>query len=389
MTHPSQELDNVIEFTRDLVRIPSVLGTEGEVAEAVRERMEKLGFDLFEIDPVGNTVGLIEGEEDGPTLLFDAHMDTVDVLPREAWTYDPFSAERVGNRIYGRGTADMKGALAAMVIGAGTLNRAHLAGRIIVSASVEEESIEGMALREVMRRYDPDYVVIGEASELNLVRAGRGRAEFLVEVPGKPAHASSPHLGKNAIHAMRAAIDRIEKLEPGVHPFVGSGVFCLTDIISTPYPAHSVVPSGCTSTYERRLVPGETQEQVQQQFLEACFAAGIPDASVELVEASVATYTGHLLTQPKWFPPWEMPEDSLLVQRALQGLRDQGLDPGLASYRFCTNGAYSAGMAGVPTIGFGPAAEPLAHIVDEYVEVEQLELAYKGYQGIAQALLRA
>jgi putative selenium metabolism hydrolase len=253
----------LIDFTCALVRLRSVLGDEKLVADHVSREMRRLLFDHVEIDDTGNAVGLIRGLHDGPTILLDAHMDTVDVVPEDAWSHDPFGGEVADGRIWGRGSSDMKGALAAMVYAAARLERARVAGTVVVSASVGEESVEGAALREVMERHEPDFVVIGEASGLDLVRAGRGRAEFVIETAGKPAHASNPDQGVNAVHKMAAVIAEIEKIPMPDNPFVGRGVMCLTDIVSVPYPAHSVVPSGCRVTYERRLLPGEERDGVE------------------------------------------------------------------------------------------------------------------------------
>ena len=258
---------------------------------------------------------------------------------------------------------------------------------VVVSASVNEELIEGAALRMVMQRYGADVVVIGEASRLQLVRAGRGRAEYVLETVGSPAHASSPHLGLNAVHRMCAVIAAIEALPMPSHPFVGDGVMCLTDVISTPYPAHSVVPSGCRATYERRLLPGETEGSVLGEIEEACFRAGADDTRIRLAETDVTSYTGVRWAESKWFAPWELPEDAEVVQQALRGLRAAGQDPGLAAYQFCTNAAYSAGHAAIPTIGYGPGAESDAHVVDESLAIDELLAAGRGYRAIAEALL--
>lgn len=377
----------LVDFAADLVRIRSVLGKEQSVAERVLAEMRFAGFDRVELDSAGNAIGILEGKEPGPTVLFDAHMDTVDVTPASAWTRNPFGGEIVDGRLYGRGSADMKGALAAMVHGLGALSESTLRGRIVVSASVNEELIEGAALRMVMQRYGADFVVIGEASELDVVRAGRGRAEYVIETVGRPAHASSPHRGVNAVHRMSAVIDAIEALPMPSHPFVGDGVMCLTDIISIPYPAHSVVPSGCRATYERRLVPGETEGEVLGQIEEACRRAGAEDTRIRLAQTDVTSYTGVRWAESKWFAPWELPEDSELVQAALTGLRGVGQEPGLSAYQFCTNAAYSAGHASVPTIGYGPACEADAHVIDESVAVADLLTAGRGYRAIAEALL--
>ena len=377
----------LIDFTCALVRLESVLGNERTVAEHVAREMRRLQFDHVEIDGDGNAVGVMRGLGDGPEVLFDAHMDTVDVVPADAWAHEPFGGEVAGGRIWGRGSSDMKGALAAMVYAAAGLDRAKLAGAIVVSASVGEESVEGAALRTVMDDHAPDFVVIGEASNLDLVRAGRGRAEFILETVGQPAHASSPAAGVNAVHRMAAVIGEIEKIPMPAHDFVGRGVMCLTDIVSVPYPAQSVVPSGCRVTYERRLLPGEEHQAIEAEIVAACSRAEATDTLVSLATTDYRTYTGVRWVEPKWFSPWELEEDHSLVQTALRGLRSAGLDPGFGSYQFCTNGAYSAGAAGVPTIGFGPSTEQHAHVVDEFIEIDQLLRARAGYAGIATALL--
>lgn len=379
--------DALVEFTRDLVRIPSLFGHEKAIAEAVARQMQTLGFDHVEIDAWGNAIGIIEGAADGPTLLLDAHIDTIDVIPSDAWSRDPFGGELVDGRIYGRGSSDMKGALAGMIYAAAGIDRTEIAGRVVISASVAEEIIEGIALRQVMQRYPPDCVVIGEPSNLNLLRGGRGRAEFVLRTRGRPAHASTPEQGVNAIHKMARVIDAIESLPMPEDPVVGRGVMCLTDIISNPYPAQSVVPSGCRVTYERRLIPADTLDGLMAEFRQACERADAADTEIELAVADFTTYTGVHRKHPKWFPAWIIDEDHELVQKALRGLRRAGLDPQLTAYQFCTNAAYSAGEASVPTIGFGPSPESLAHIVDEYLEVEQLLKAARGYAGIITALL--
>lgn len=382
----SEYQDALINFTRDLVRIPSLFGHEKEMAEEVAQRMRALNFDRVEIDAYGSAIGVIEGAADGLTLLFDAHTDTIDVHPRDAWSHDPFGGELIDGRIYGRGSTDMKGALAGMIYAAASIDREHLAGRVVVSASVAEEIIEGIALQQVMERYPPDFVIIGEPSNLNLVRGGRGRAEFVLHAQGKPSHASAPHQGVNAVHKMARVIEAIEALPMPRDPVVGQGVTCLTDIISDPYPAQSVVPSGCRVTYERRLVPADSLDGVMTELRQACERASAADTEIDLAVADFTTYTGVNWKKPKWFPAWVLDEDHELVQKALRGLRQAGLDPQVKTYNFCTNAAYSAGEADVPTIGFGPSPEHLAHIVDEYLAVDQLIKVAEGYAGIIGAL---
>lgn len=376
----------LIYFTQRLVQQPSLTGEEGSVIHIVIEEMRALGFNKIWVDENGSAIGIIEGTQPGKTILFDAHVDTVGIAPGSVWTKDPFGGEIVNGYLYGRGAADMKGALAAMVHSAASVDRSRLAGRVVVSSSVMEEVYEGGALKTVMDAIKPDYVVIGESSNLNLVHGGRGRAEIHLETIGKPSHSSSPQLGVNAVHLMMKVIEQVEKIELGEHPLLGPAILALTDIISEPYPGYSVIPSRCKATYDRRLLPNETIEDVLGAIKSLPALKGIPFNAI-IAQGEHQTYTGKTLTCTKFFPAWELEENHHLVQSALSGLRASGLDPQLSAYRFCTNAAYSIGMAGIPTIGFGPGTEADAHVVDERLSLDALEKVALGYKGIIESVL--
>ncbi|MCA9924442.1 MAG: YgeY family selenium metabolism-linked hydrolase [Anaerolineales bacterium] len=374
-------MDKLINFVQRLVQTPSLSSEEGPVVDIILQEMRKLGFDRVWADVNGSAIGIIEGTHPGPTILLDAHCDTVGIAPGSTWQRDPFAAEVADGFVHGRGTADMKGALAAMVYAAAGIDRTQLAGRVAVSATVLEEVMEGISLGTVIEAVQPDFVVIGEASKLNLNRGGRGRAEIHIETIGKPAHSSNPQLGVNAVHEMFKVISAIEAIDLPKHPLLGDAIMALTDIISDPYPGYSVVPSRCRVTYDRRLLTGETQESVSAQIMAL---PGLDNVNFEarIAEGEHSTYTGGVLRGPKFFPAWEFAEDHPFVQSALGGLHSAGLSPEVAAYRFCTNGATSAGVLGIPTVGFGPAAEGDAHVVDERVWIDELETAVRGYQGI-------
>lgn len=377
----------LIEFTRDLVRLPSPSGEEQRVAERVAAEMRALGFDLVETDECGTVIGIIEGAQPGPTVLLDAHTDTVGIAPGAPWSRDPFAADIVDDAIVGRGSADMKGALAAMVYGAAAADRAALAGRVVVSASTMEEVLEGVALQAVMERHPADFVVIGEATELNVARGGRGRAEIHLETIGRPGHTSAPHLGRNAVLDMMRVIEAVERLRLPVDPLVGPAILALTDIISDPYPGHSVIPSRCRATYDRRLLPGESAEDVLAA-ITGLEELGDIRLTARIGKGEYQAYTGQTLEAEKFFPAWVLAEEDPFLRRALAGLHAAGLEPRLSAYRFCTNAAYSAGRAGVPTIGYGPAAETDAHVVDERLRLDDLVAAARGYQSIIEAVCR-
>ena len=377
----------VISFTRSLVRCPSRFGEEDAVVSLILTQMTELGFDRAWRDANGSAIGIIEGKLPGPTILLDGHCDTVGVAPGVTWAHDPFGGDlREGGFIYGRGTADMKGALAAMIYAAAGLDRARLRGRVVVSATVMEENLEGAALKDVMDAVRPDFVVIGEATDLKLNRGGRGRAEIHLETIGRPSHSSTPHLGRNAVHDMLRVVAAVERLPMQSDSFLGPAILALTDIISDPYPAYSVIPSRCRVTYDRRLLPGETERDVLGAITDLPELAGIELHAI-IAQGEHTTYTGAVLRGPKFLPAFVFQEEHPFVQTAARGLRSVGLDPQMGAYRFCTNAAYSAGVAGVPTIGFGPGREEDAHVVDERIGVADVLTAERGYRGIIEAAL--
>jgi acetylornithine deacetylase/succinyl-diaminopimelate desuccinylase-like protein len=249
-----------------------------------------------------------------------------------------------------------------------------------------EEVLEGVALKTVMESHPPDFVVIGEATDLNLARGGRGRAEIHLEAIGVPTHSSAPHLGRNAVIDMTKVVSGVEGVDLPSHPLMGPAILALTEITSAPYPANSVVPSICRATYDRRLIPGETEEGVLAPFLSQAESHQVTlKAAIGMGEYE--TFTGNTLRQEKFFPAWLFPEEDWFVTRALKGLSESGLSPEVGAYRFCTNAAYSAGVAGVPTVGFGPAKETDAHRVDECLKLVDLEAAADGYVGIIHEVL--
>lgn len=381
------DVEALTDFVLRLVGQRSPSGQEMEVANLVQMEMDRLGF-AVEVDELGNVVGSVTAGP-GPCVLIDAHMDTVGVTDPQAWSHSPWG-ERAGPLIYGRGTMDMKGPLAATVYGIGMLSESLPAGRVVVSATVAEELVEGTATIHVAERVAPDFVIICEATSLKLARGQRGRAEILVETSGRPTHSSRPELGVNAAEAMVDVVSALRSFTPPHHDVLGKGILVLTDVKSEPYPGLSVVPDRCMATFDRRTLPGETEEDVLEP-IEGAIAEALRDseasARASIAEDDFACYTGHRLVAPNFAPAWFFDESEPIVVAAQQALRAAGIASELSSYAFCTNGSGTAGRLGIPTIGFGPGDEQLAHRIDEHVTVNELILAAHGYAAIAKALV--
>jgi putative selenium metabolism hydrolase len=385
---------NVEDLTQRLVAAPSHAEVgEAAAAEVARAAMVALGYRDVGIDHAGNVTGRMPGTgASAGVVVFDGHLDTVGVGDPSAWTSAPFTAVERMERLYGRGTADMKGAIAAMICGIAALKDDPAACDVVVSASVAEELVEGIAFGYVLDRYPAKAVVIGESTNLHLARAQRGRAEVLVETIGIPAHSSTPHLGVNAVKSMAALVTVLSGLPMPSDPLLGPAVLEVTDIMSHPYPGLSVVPERCRATFDRRTLVGEVDEDIlaEVQAIIDALAADDPTlrAEVGIAIDRFRTYTGHEIVAPNFAPAWKMADDAPIVELACAGLTRAGLLPVLTHYSFCTNGSESAGRRGIPTVGFGPGEETEAHRIDESVDIGHLHAAVTGYEMLARELAK-
>jgi putative selenium metabolism hydrolase len=380
--------DQIVSLTQELIRTQSFSGQEGEAAELVQKSMLSLGYDDVQVDKLGNVIGRVtghEGQANGKKLLFDGHLDTVAPVQLEKWTVDPFSGTYKDNRVYGLGAVDMKGSLAAMILAVAGLPRNRFSGTIFVSASVGEEILEGAALASVVEITKPDYVVIGEPTDFRIGTSQRGRAGIIVDTLGVAAHTAQPELGENAVYKMTEVINQLRRMDLPTDAVLGRGLMELIDIISSPFPSTSVVPSGCRARFDRRLVRSETPESVVSSINECL--RDIQGVEIRLNEGSVTCYTGHKLEDIDFHPAWAIPLDSELVVKAQSALREIGMDVNPIVIHYCSNGSYSAGTAAVPTIIYGPPSIERAHAVDEYIEVDDLHQAINCFQAIASSVM--
>ena len=387
--------EQVISLCQKLIQQKSYSGEESGVVGVLSENMKQMGFEEVTVDKYGNIIGCIKGNRPGKKVLFDGHIDTVPVTEEAEWLYPPFAAEIHDGKIYGRGTSDMKGAVAAMTCAASNYAKdtgKDFAGEIYVAGVVHEECFEGVAAREISKNVRPDYVVIGEASQLNLKIGQRGRAEIVIETFGKPCHSANPEKGINAVYKMAKVIGAIRTLVPTHHPVLGDGILELTDIKSAPYPGASVVPEYCRATYDRRLLVGETKESVLEPINGLLEKLMAEDPELK-VKASYAVgrercHTGNEIEGERFFPGWLYDKDDDFVQAVYTKLTEKGFTPEITQYNFCTNGSHYAGEAKIKTFGLGPSTENLAHTLNEYVEIEQLTKVTECYYGVMEALLK-
>lgn len=371
--------ERVVELLRDVIHLPSLSGGEGDVVARLHQEMESVGFDEIVRDPFGSAVGRIGS---GPvTIVYDSHIDTVDVGSRKEWARDPFEPALEGGLeggiVHGRGASDNKAGIASMIHGAALArDLGRLEGvTLYVVGSVQEETCDGLALQYLIENVlpRPDVVVLGEATGCRLYRGHRGRVEVAVRSEGASCHASAPERGHNPVYDLAGVIAEIEALNErlGYDDFLGPGTIALTKI-ECETPSLNAVPATATLYVDRRLTLGETPEIALDE-LRSLPSVKAKGAEVSLLGYEKTSYTGMTLTSTKYFPTWVTPEEHVSVAAGLAaGEEALGRRPEVGHWVFSTNGCASAGRLGLPTVGFGPADEVHAHTAHDQCPTDDL-----------------
>lgn len=380
-----ENTQSMIAFLRDLIAIPSTSGKEQKVANRILEEMKNLGFDEAYIDDYGSVIGRMgEGK---PCLLYDGHIDTVDVADPSSWDFDPYKGKIEDGYIWGRGASDNKAAPVVQIYGLKILKEITgnaLPATVYVVGSVQEEACDGLALGHAIRRLGPDTidgVILGECTGCNIYRGHRGRMEILVSTSGVSAHASAPERGENAIYKMARIIREIENLNQHLKSdsFLGKGSIAVTKI-ECDTDSINCIPYSCRIYIDRRLTAGEDKESALQEIRSLLSAIA---ASVEILHFNDPSYTGLAIEQEKYYPTWVLSEDHALVCNAAQAYKAlYKKEPQIGRWTFSTNGVASMGELGVPTIGFGPSREEYAHSNRDRCSIEDLETACAFYAAL-------
>jgi putative selenium metabolism hydrolase len=386
-----QDRTKLVRFLRDIVQTPSPSTQESAVAERIVAEMEQIGFRDVRTDRIGNVIGWV-GPGHGPLLMLNGHMDTVRVSDSTAWSHTPLGAEIEGDMLYGLGACDMKGGLAAMVYGAKLLRDTEVAlkGDVVVACVVQEESSEGLGSRVLIEEEGirPDWVVLGEPTDLDVSRGQRGRLEMRLVAYGRSAHAASPGLGDNAIYTTARLVFGLELLaeQLGNDDFLGPGTLAVTDVKSSAS-SRNAIPDRCELIVDRRLTLGESEIKALAEVQRVIAREGVR-AEVEVTEYNTASYTGYTCHAREFYPAWVMAEDHPLVASTVRAAREQlKRRPRVSKWNFSTEGTYTAGIAGIPTVGFGPGDPRHAHTADEHVRLADVYAAAEVYARLAAGLL--
>ncbi len=366
------------EFLREIIAIPSMSGEEENVARRIAREMMQRDFDEVNIDAFGSVIGRMGA---GPrTILYDAHIDTVGVGDPDAWDHDPFQGKQEDGWIWGRGASDNKGGLASILFGA-ALAKHDLPEDVTlyVVGSAMEEDCDGIAFKTLLGKGEddeglkPDVVLLSECTGLKVYRGHRGRMEIHVSLRGESCHASAPERGVNAIYGMSRVVAGIEELNGKLtdDPFLGKGSVSVTKIVGDG-PSLNAVPDRCEIFLDRRLTAGETKASALAEIEAVVSACGI-EAEVSVLVHKAEGWTGKAVEMEKYYPTWTLEEGHPAFQAGLVaadlalGRKAEG-----GRWTFSTNGVYTAGLEGIPSLGFGPGKEEYTHSTADRISEEDL-----------------
>lgn len=331
---------------------------------------------LFELEP--GKPNLVASVGSGrPELLLSTHIDVVDVGP--GWVSNPFKVRETGGKIYGRGTADAKGPLAAMLSAFLTHARKpkRLHGTLTFASTVDEETggLAGMGALVRNRVLNPDFTVIGEPTGLDIAFCQKGVYWCEITFIGKPAHAATPNLGIDAIEGMTRLMSRLKSPKfAGRHPFLGTPSINI-GLISGGTAANTV-PSKCTITLDRRILPNESTRQIRKYLKKEVLRIVRSGQAVDYSMRDI------LVAEPVD----QLPKNNF-IQRVLSATTRVKKKAKLTGIFGFTDARYLYHKNRRPVVVIGPGRISQAHTANEYVSKREMEMAVEAYDGIIQRTL--
>jgi len=267
--------DEVIHLLSELVSVPSMNGNEAGVSKLVYQYTQSLGMDVYyeEVEQDrSNVIAKKKIGKGGKTIVLNTHMDVVPVV--NGWASDPFHLTIRQNKAYGRGACDAKGPLACMLLAIRNVinDPGNIHGEIIMTAVVDEEDFSHGAKKMVQNGFNGDYGIVGEPTSCKIAPCHKGSMRPIIRVTGKTAHASLPEQGINAIEG--AAVFTMEmkeyskQLKKINHYLLGNPTMAITKLVGGV--KENVIPDSCELIVDRRMVPGETEEEVVDSFKKIC-----------------------------------------------------------------------------------------------------------------------
>lgn len=369
--------DEVLRFAQVLIRTPSENpgGTEDAAAAVASELLSDLGAEPRVIRGEANRPSVVARIGDGsrPRLAWNGHLDVVPAGDPATWRHPPFGAEVVDGRLIGRGSADMKGAIASALAAAAAIRRTgvELAGTLDIHLAADEEltGLNGTKVLLEQGLLDQDAAIVGEPTDLQLALAQRGGAWIRATAHGRAAHGSRPHLGVNAITSMSRFLLRIQEVLPDLeHPLVGRPTVNAAIIGGGSAP--NVVPDRCVVDVDRRILPGEdSRGQVLEAFERVAARIRAEHPEVDLT-----------FELNQWTDAAEADPRSAIAEICRAAVRDvTGAEPRDTGMTGITDARYYLNDAGIPALVLGPGSLEVAHTANESVAIDDLVTAARVY----------
>jgi acetylornithine deacetylase len=373
---------DAVAIAQLLVATPSVnpsldAGGQGEerIAAVVVDLLRHWGLEV-ETSQVApgrpNVLARIEGTSE-TTLLLNGHLDTVGV---EAMTVPPFSAQIVGSRLFGRGSSDMKGGVAALLSAVRRLVVEGPRPNLVVLLTADEEHAS-LGMEAGVREVEADLAVVCEPTELAVMPAHKGFVWTKAVFEGRAAHGSLPAEGIDAIRHAAHFVTELDRYTSELgrrapHPLLGFGSIHAGTIAGGTAP--SVYPERCEVQLECRTMPGDGPDTVLAELTEI----------LEALRAREPAVTGAIeITLAR--PGTEVPADARVVTHLLDACRAHGLPATVRGMTAWVDAAY-LNEAGIPTVCFGPGSMDQAHTADEWIEVSQIRSCAEVLETFARAL---
>jgi acetylornithine deacetylase ArgE len=383
---------DLVETLRELVAIPSVnpMGRpvsgpeyfEYRVTDYLQGLFERLGLP-WQRQPVDtkreNIFVRVDGEipptEGGPLILLEAHQDTV---PVDNMIIDPWDPVVRDGRVYGRGSCDIKGGMAAMLGAIVRLAEEPRQGRptVVLACTVNEEHgyTGALALEKmwsqpgtiIPRR--PDVAVVAEPTSLHVVRAHKACARWKCRTKGRASHSSRPHLGDNAIYRMGRVVAAIEAYQNEFLPTLPQHPRCGAATISVGTISGGIsvntVPDECVIEIDRRVLPGEEGRAVYNQVIKFISERLSKDDLEKVIHDEPYSLSTALGDE----------HNGDLASRLQESARTVFPESEQVGVPYGTDASVIA-LQGVPAVVFGPGSIDQAHTADEWLEISQLEQA--------------
>jgi succinyl-diaminopimelate desuccinylase len=367
----SEEL--IVDLTSQLVAIPTPNppGQEKACAHFILETLAGWGIEAeLVLDPYPDrpqVVGWLRGTGDGPTLILNAHMDTVGQGDREAWNFPPFQVTQRGNRLYGRGACDMKGSLAVGMVILKTLHdsRVQFPGTLMLQAPMGEEMDEPGTRTLLQKGYTGDYAIVLEPTDLRIGPASRGVSWHKITLTGPSMHCGLADVDTPDAMACFAQVSSAltayhHWVATRKHPLSPNPSCRITQVDGGE--AHNSLVGRCEFVVDRRMIPGETVEQVSSELrtLLERELADTPDISYQLQFL-------------EWNEPVQASLDSPLITALQQNIASvAGREPEIWAVPYGCDVRNFIYDAGIPAVNFGAGDYRVCHQPNEYVTVDGL-----------------